>query len=254
MPFCDIERQGAVLVVTIDRTERLNALHSDAHFELSRIFDEFEADRGLRVAIVTGRGDRAFCAGNDLKFQAAGGSLERPKTGFGGLANRLDRTKPVIAAVNGIAAGGGCEIVLACDIAIAAENAVFSFPEVKRGLVPLTGIHLLIRTIHAKNAMAMLISGRGVSAREARDIGLVNEVVPQGEALTGALTWAHAISDCSPSAVRTTLDLVRRSGAASSLAEAFAASYDSLALHRAGRDFVEGPRAFAEKRPPRWDD
>jgi enoyl-CoA hydratase/carnithine racemase len=253
MQFCEIERQGTVLIVTFNRPERLNALHSDAHFELSRIFDEFEVDRSLRVAVVTGCGDRAFCAGNDLKFQAAGGSLERPKTGFGGLANRLDRTKPVIAAVNGIAAGGGCEIVLACDIAVAAENAVFSFPEVKRGLVPLTGIHLLIRTIHAKDATAMLISGRGVSAREAREIGLVNEVVPQGGALAGALIWAHTISECSPSAVMTTLDLVRRSAAAT-LAEAFAASYDSLTAHRAGRDFVEGPRAFAERRPPRWDD
>jgi crotonobetainyl-CoA hydratase len=254
MPFCDTERQGAVLIVTIDRPERLNALHSDAHFELSRIFDDFEADRTLHVAVVTGRGNRAFCAGNDLKFQAAGGSLQRPDTGFGGLANRLDRTKPVIAAVNGVAAGGGCEIVLACDLAITAEHAVFSFPEVKRGLVPLTGVHLLIRAVHAKHAMAMLISGRPVSASEAREIGLVNEVVPDGEALAAALKWARIICECSPSAVRTTLDLIRRSAAAGNLAAAFAASYDSLAAHRAGRDFMEGPRAFAEKRLPRWDD
>ncbi|MGK0171539.1 MAG: enoyl-CoA hydratase/carnithine racemase, partial [Gammaproteobacteria bacterium] len=132
--FTDARREGHVLIVTLNRPERMNALHSPAHFELEAIFDDFENDDDLWVAILTGAGDRAFSAGNDLKWQAEGGTRERGPGGFGGITERHNRTKPLIAAVNGVAMGGGFELALACDIIIAAENALFALPEPKVGL------------------------------------------------------------------------------------------------------------------------
>jgi len=254
MEFCETEEIEAILVVRINRPASLNALHSAAHFELADVFDRFEANRSLRVAIITGSGDRAFCAGNDLKVQAAGGTLDRPASGFGGLATRFDRTKPVIAAINGLAVGGGCEIVAACDIAVCAENASFSLPEVRVGLVSTVGSQLLIRMLGMKDVLGLLLTGRQISAVEALRIGFINEIVPVGDALKGAMRWAGEISRCSPSAVRATLDIVRRGAAAPSAALAINAHYQSVVDHRASADFVEGPRAFAQKRPPIWAD
>ena len=166
--FCRVERDGHLLQVTISRPEVMNAIHPPASFELSRVFDSFESDPDLWVAIVTGAGDKAFCAGNDLKYQAAGNKLEWPASGFGGLTSRFDGRKPVIAAVNGLAMGGGFEIVLACDIAVASEHAVFALPEPRVGLAALAGgLHRLPRQIGHKQAMGMLLTGRRVDAAEA---------------------------------------------------------------------------------------
>lgn len=250
--FVNVDRQDRVLVVTIDRVERRNALHSPAHFEMSQIFDEFEVDEALRVAIVTGAGDKAFCAGNDLKFQAEGGTLERPPTGFAGLTKRFGRTKPVIAAVNGVAFGGGFEIVLACDIVVAAQNARFCFPEVARGLVPLAGVHSLPRQIPHKIAMGLLLTGAEIDAQEASALGIVNEVCESNRALTAALGWAARMLEGSPEAIRATLDMVERGLQATSVEAAMTADYESLTRLRASHDFLEGPLAFAEKRKPRW--
>ena len=129
--FVKVDREGPVTIVTLNRPEVMNALHRPAHFELGQVFDEFAADPSLWVAIVTGAGNKAFSAGNDLKHQAAGGELGTPPSGFAGLTSRFDLTKPVIAAVNGVAMGGGFEIALACDLIIAAETAVFALPEPK---------------------------------------------------------------------------------------------------------------------------
>src|SRR2546421_9971208 len=127
--FSKVTRKGAITIVTLSRPEVYNALHTDAHFELNKVFDDFSGDPDQWVAIVTGAGDKAFCAGNDLKWQAAGGKRGWDKGGFAGLTSRFDCDKPIIAAVNGVAMGGGFEIALACDLIIASENAMFALPE-----------------------------------------------------------------------------------------------------------------------------
>jgi crotonobetainyl-CoA hydratase len=251
--FCEVERDGHVLTVTIARPEVMNAIHPPASAELSRAFDEFVADPELWVAIVTGKGDRAFSAGNDLKYQASGGKLEWPATGFGGLTARFDNPKPVIAAVNGLAMGGGFEMVLACDIVVAAETALFALPEPRVGLAALAGgMQRLPRQIPLKHAMGMLLTGRRVSAEEGLRFGFVNEVVPAGQALAAARRWAEAILECSPVSVRTTKTVALQSLAHASLEEALAARYDAIAELVRSEDFLEGPRAFAEKRKPAW--
>ena len=201
--FCDVERDGRLLIVTINRPEVMNAVHPKANAELASVFDEFCADDGLWVAILTGTGDRAFCAGNDLKFQAAGGVITVPETGFGGLTSRTDNSKPIIAAVNGVAMGGGFEIALACDLIVASENAVFALPEPRVGLAAMAGgIHRLPRQIPLKHAMGMLLTGRRVSAEEGARLGFVNEVVPHGELMAAARRWAAQILECAPLSVR----------------------------------------------------
>ena len=140
--YCTTERDGRLFLVTLNRPERMNALHWMANEELAGVFDAFEADSELWVAIVTGAGERAFCAGNDLKYQAieAKGSLKPlPPSGFAGLTGRYHMTKPVIAAVNGVAMGGGFETALACDLIVASESAVFALPEPRVGLAALGG-------------------------------------------------------------------------------------------------------------------
>ena len=133
--FCTVVDEGRVRIVTLNRPEVMNALHSEAHWELDGVWNEFAARDDLWVGIITGAGERAFSAGNDLKVQAAGRRRPRPATGFAGLTHRFDLDKPLIAAVNGVAMGGGFEIALACDIIIAAENAVFALPEPRVGLI-----------------------------------------------------------------------------------------------------------------------
>ena len=251
--FCRAARDGHVLTVTIDRPEVMNAIHPPASAELAKQFDDFEADPELWVAIVTGAGDKAFCAGNDLKYQAAGGRLEWPASGFAGLTSRFDGRKPVIAAVNGIAMGGGFEIVLACDVAIASEHAVFALPEPRVGLAALAGgLHRLPRQIGLKHALGMLLTGRRVEAAEAMRLGIVNEVVPAGELAAAARRWADAILECSPVSVRATREVALEGLAHASLEEAMAAHYPAIGALVRSEDFREGPLAFAQKRKPQW--
>lgn len=252
--FCQVEKDGRLLVVTIDRPEVMNSLHPPANRELAGVFDDFESDPELWVAVVTGAGSRAFSAGNDLKHQASGGDMSgQPASGFAGLTARYGMTKPVIAAVNGVAMGGGFEIALACDLIVAAENAVFALPEPRVGLAALAGgLHRLPREIGLKRAMSLLLTGRRVSAAEGRELGFVNEVVPEGEALAGARRWAAQILECAPLSVRASKQAAVRGLDAPSLEEAVNGRYEALGRMLRSEDFVEGPRAFAEKRPPRW--
>jgi len=253
MEFCTTERDGHVLIVTLNRPERMNAIHPPLGFELDRVFTEFRDDPELWVGILTGAGDRAFSAGNDLKYHAEGNVMAWPSTGFGGLTQRFDIDKPLIAACNGLAMGGGFEMALACDILIAAESARFALPEPKVGLAALGGgLHRLPRMVGMKQAMGMILTGRQVSARDGLAMGFVTEVVPDGHALTAAREWAQQIIDCSPVSIRTSIDVVRRSMTHSDLQAAMAAPYDSVARLRASEDAKEGPRAFAEKRKPNW--
>jgi len=251
--FCKAELDGHVLVVTINRPEVMNALHSAAHFELDEIFNAFEADPEQWVAIVTGAGDKAFSAGNDLKWQAQGGTMDRPASGFAGLTERFGMQKPVIAAVNGLAMGGGFEIALACDLIVAAENAFFALPEPRVGLAALAGgLHRLPRQIPLKQAMGMILTGRRVMAEEGYRLGFVTEVVGEGEALTAARRWAAQILECSPVSIRTSKDVVMRGLDIANYQEAYKHPYDSVQVLRNSEDFVEGPLAFSEKRAPDW--
>ncbi len=253
--FCRLAREGRVLVVTINRPEVMNALHRPAHFELDEVWNGFAADPELWVAIVTGAGDKAFSAGNDLKYQAAGNQTGHPPSGFAGLTARFDLVKPVIAAVNGVAMGGGFEIALACDLIIAAENAVFALPEPRVGLAALAGgLHRLPRQVPLKQALGMILTGRRVGAREGQALGFVNEVVPEGQALAGAKRWAEQILELSPMSIRASKETVYRGLGFADIMEAYKAQREFPAVRALAEseDRVEGPKAFAEKRKPNW--
>lgn len=252
--FVDVKRNGRITVVTLNRPEVMNALHTDAHFELHDVFDAFAADPEQWLAIVTGAGDRAFSAGNDLKWQAAGGKRGWNTSGFAGLTARFDCDKPIIAAVNGVAMGGGFEIALACDLIIAAENATFALPEPRVGLAALAGgLHRLPRQIGLKRAMGMILTARHVSAREGYELGFVNEVVPKGDALKAAERWAETICQNSPMSIRASKQTINK-GMNVSLEQAIAEQrdYPAVKAMAASEDYVEGPKAFSEKRPPQW--
>ncbi|MDP6951167.1 MAG: enoyl-CoA hydratase-related protein, partial [Alphaproteobacteria bacterium] len=203
--FLTVAREERLTIVTINRPEVYNALHSPAHAEFEKVFNDFAADPEQWVGIVTGAGDKAFSAGNDLKYQAAGGSRQRVPTGFAGLTNRYDLDKPLIAAVNGFAMGGGFEIALACDLIVASSTAVFALPEPKVGLAALAGgVHRLPRQIGLKRAMGMMLTGRRVSAEEGEAFGFVNEVVEPEDLMAVARRWAEQIVECAPLSVRAT--------------------------------------------------
>jgi crotonobetainyl-CoA hydratase len=253
--FCKVEREGRLTIVTLNRPEVMNALHAEAHEELDFVFNDFAADPEQWVAIVTGAGDRAFSAGNDLKVTAAGGRRPWPASGFGGLTQRFDLDKPVIAAVNGIAMGGGFEIALACDIIVAAESAVFALPEPRVGLAALAGgLHRLPREIGTKQALGMILTGRRVSAVEGKALGFVNEVVAAADVMAAARRWAAQIMEASPMSVRASKQAVYRGLAEPTLEDALKnqMSYPAVSALFKSDDFKEGPRAFAEKRAPHW--
>jgi crotonobetainyl-CoA hydratase len=253
--FIIVERDGPVTTITLNRPSVLNALHAPTHFELHAAFDAFAADPDQWVAILTGAGERAFSAGNDLKHQAAGGDMSKPPSGWAGLAGRFDLTKPVIAAVNGLAMGGGFEAALACDLIVADERAVFALPEPRVGLAALGGgLFQLPLAIGVKRAMGMILTGRRVSAQEGFELGFVNEVAPAGDSLTAARRWAAQILECGPLSIQASKAAVRRGMDEPSLAAAYAnqRDYPEMRALLASEDFVEGPRAFSEKRRPSW--
>lgn len=252
---CVVERDGPVLVVTLNRPDRLNALTQALQDELDGIWSAYFDDPELRVAILTGTGDRAFCAGSDLvAFEDSGRRIRFPPHGYAGLTHRLGRTKPVIAALNGLAYGGGFELVLACDIVIACEHTEVALAEVKLGAAALAGgIPWLVRRIGYTAAMGMLLTGRPVGAAEALRIGLVNAVVPKGAALAAAKEWARQIADASPLAIELTLDVAERSIRVEDLREVL--DYEQGEPRQrmlSSSDLAEGVRAFLEKRPPAW--
>src|SRR6201981_3105551 len=218
--YCTVTDEGRVRIVTLNRPDVMNALHSDAHDELESVWDEFAASDDLWLAIITGAGDRAFSAGNDLKAQAAGGRTGLVRNGFAGITHRFDLDKPIIAAVNGIAMGGGFEIALACDLIIASENAMFALPEPRVGLAALAGgLHRLPRQIGLKRAMGMILPARHVTAREGHELGFVNEVVPAGEALAAAERWAETICKNSPMSIRASKQTIQKGLAVSRVQE-----------------------------------
>ena len=250
--YCLVDTADHIMTVRINRPDRLNALHPAANAELGRVFDHFATDDDLWVAIITGEG-RGFSAGNDLRHQAEGGERVAMPSGFGGLTSRFDLDKPVIAAVNGVAMGGGFEIALACDLIIASDQARFALPEPKVGLAALAGgLQRLPRQIGPKRALGMILTGRHVSAAEGYELGFVNEVVPHEQLMERAMDWARQIIACSPLSIRASKDVVYRSLDMASLQESMEVPYESVKRLVRSDDFIEGPKAFAEKRPPNW--
>ncbi len=250
--YCLVEKDNHIMTVRLNRPDRLNALHPPANAELGEVFDDFAADDDMWVAIITGEG-RGFSAGNDLRYQAEGGERVPTPKGFAGLTSRFDLTKPVIAAVNGVSMGGGFEIALACDLIIASDKAVFALPEPKVGLAALAGgLNRLPRQIGAKRALGMILTGRHVAAEEGMQLGFVNAVVPHDELMNEANRWAQQIAECAPLSIRASKDVVYRSLDAESLQASMTAKYDSVQQMVKSADFVEGPKAFAEKRKPNW--
>ena len=252
--YCRVERDGHVVTITLNRPEVLNAMHPAGHRELARAFDDYAADPELRVAIVTGAGDRAFCVGTDLKTLAATGDHEKPSTGFAGITHRFDLWKPVIAAVNGLCLGGGVEILAACDLAIAADHAEFGLSEPRVGLAALGGgaLQRLARELPMKEAMWLVLRAQRISADEARRIGLVNKVVPRAELMIQARAVADELLACAPLALQASKQVMLQSLEEPDFAKAMTRRYEAAERMLASEDAVEGPRAFAEKRKPNW--
>jgi acetyl-CoA C-acetyltransferase len=248
-----VHRDGHVLEVTINRPEARNALHPAANQELDEIFDAYFADPDLWVAILTGAGDKSFCAGNDLAYSASGKPVWVPKNGFAGLTSRAGRTKPVIAAVNGFAMGGGCEIALACDLVVADESAQFALSEVRVGLIAgAGGLIRLPRAVPPKIATEMILTGRRIGAQEALDRGLVNRVTEAGAALRGARELAAEILQGSPTSVRLSLQVMNETAGIADTLEAVAHPSEAIEDLMTSEDMLEGVSAFAQKRAPRW--
>jgi enoyl-CoA hydratase/carnithine racemase len=249
------EAHDRVALITLNRPESLNAINPPLGAALTDAMVRFRDDPELWVAILTGAGERAFCAGADLKWRAQNEEQARAprdsgQPGF--ISPELGLYKPVIAAVNGYAVGGGLELAMACDLIVAAEHAQLGLPEPRRGLMAdAGGIQRLIRRVPWNVAMGMILTGTFVTAAEAHRIGLVNEVVPKEQLMPAAERWAAAILECSPLAVQAAKQAALQ-GAGWPLEVAMSRSYPLHQRLRQSEDFVEGPRAFAEKRKPVW--
>ena len=257
MQFITVTNAGPVTTVTLNRPEALNAITLEMHHELQAAFDAFAADDAQQVCVVTGAGEKAFCAGSDIKAAVAAGGLPReyPPSGYAGLIERFDCPKPFIAAVNGLALGGGFEVALACDLIIAAEHATFGLPEPLIGAVALGGgLHRLARQLPLKQAMGLILSSRPMRAEAALNLGLVNEVVPAAELMDAVGRWCDDILRASPMAIRTSKAVTMRGLSQDGIDGALRAQagYAEFKAWWGSDDLQEGLGAFAEKRSPRW--
>ncbi|MEU8708051.1 enoyl-CoA hydratase-related protein [Streptomyces sp. NPDC048565] len=259
-PFTDevrLETEGHVARVTIDRPKVLNAVDARTLRRLNEIWGRIESDTDVRVVVLTGGGDRAFCTGADMSAEAVGRTgLEYwaglDPNGFGGLSLRTTLDIPVIARVNGYALGGGMEMVLGCDIVVAAEDARFGLTEPRVGRIPLDGgVTQLVRRLPHTQAMSLLLTGRRASAGELAGMGLVNEVVPAEQLDEAVDRWVADVLACAPTSLRAIKQMVQRTAHLTSR-EARSARLPALMAALDSADSHEGVRAFQEKRPPNW--
>lgn len=251
------EKTERLAIITLNRPEAMNAINSRIWLEIGTAIEEFNNDSELWVAIITGAGDRSFCAGADLKEVASGGftiTSEMTKWGFAGITQHYI-SKPIIAAVNGFALGGGTEIALACDLVVASERATFGLPEVKRGIIAgAGGLLRLPKQVPLKVAMNAILTGKPLTAHEAQQWGLVNDVVPHEQVLEAAKELANEIIKNAPVAVRASKDIVYR-GLDTTITfppNAWNINEEYSAVVMNSEDAKEGPQAFAEKRSPIW--
>ncbi|AVH60717.1 MULTISPECIES: crotonase/enoyl-CoA hydratase family protein [Streptomyces] len=243
-------RVGTTLLITIDRPQARNSVNAAVAALLSKALDELEADPGLRAGVLTGA-DGTFSAGMDLKAALRGESPNIPGRGFGGVTE-VERTKPLIAAVEGFAVGGGFELALACDLIVAAEDAHFGLPEVTRGLIAAGGgVIRLPKRIPYHLAMEFLLTGEPVSGRRAGELGLANRVVPTGQAVNESLLRAEQLAANAPLALAAVKTVVRAADGVPE-ADAFAVQRTVMDTLMASADVREGMTAFAEHRAPQW--
>lgn len=248
-----VRREGNTVIATINRPEKHNALHKHVYDELKSLLDVLETDRTVRAMIITGVGDKAFCVGADLKERASMNEkdvLNRLQA-VRHLYLRLERLGfPVIAAINGMALGGGLELALACDLRVASENAVLGFPEVELGIIPGNGgTQRLARLVGRGRAMELILLSRRLSAQEALEFEVIHSVVPGGQALAQAKQWAAKIGEAGPIAVRQAKNAIRM-GLEKSLEEGLALEIEAYAPCLHSKDRQEGLKAFQEKRKP----
>jgi enoyl-CoA hydratase len=250
-----VERESGVAVLTVQRPQRLNALDARTLDEIRQAALDFQQDDSIRCVIVTGSGAKAFVAGADISELAGDtpvGARERALRGQQtfDLLERLG--KPVIAAVNGFALGGGCELAMACTLRLAADNAQFGQPEINLGLIPgFAGTQRLARLVGKSKAMDMILTGAALTAQEALAVGLVSRVVPAAELMTEARTLAAELAAKPPIALRYAMDAINR-GLDMPFAEACQLEAALFALLMATEDMREGTRAFLEKRKPQF--
>jgi enoyl-CoA hydratase/carnithine racemase len=244
-----------VASLTLNRPDVRNALSAALIRELEQALEALEADPLARVIVLSGAGDRAFCAGADLKGVADRGTTLQARESFGGLARILEamaRMKtPVIAKVHGFALAGGCGLAAGCDMVVAADDAVFGLPEIKIGLLPLIVMAPILRSVGRKRGMLMILSGEQVSAREAWEMGLVSRLVPRGELDASVNALARALAGLSPTALG-----LAKEAAATVAGMEYGASLrylrEMITLVALSDDAREGIKAFFEKRPPNW--
>lgn len=251
-----VERTPPLLIVTIERPPA-NAIDADTSRSMSRVFSEFRDDPAYRVAILTGAGPRFFSAGWDLKAAASGEEFEADfgEGGFGGFPELVGLTKPVICAVNGLAVGGAFEMVLAAHLVVAAEHAEFFLPEAGLGFIPDVGSIRLPHLLPRPLAIELLITGRRLSANEAKNWGLVNRVVAGSDLMASARALAGKVMSAAPLAIEAILDLVDRTSGMSvdaGLRLMRSGTVETYEAMLASEDATEGAAAFAEHRPPHW--
>jgi enoyl-CoA hydratase len=252
MAAVEMERRDRVAIATINRPDARTAVNGDVANAMEAILDEVEADDAIQAVVITGNGP-TFCAGADLKKVAKGegGDLATKRGGFGGVVTR-NFPKPLIAAVNGPALAGGFELVLACDLVVAAENATFGLPEAKRGLFAAAGgLIRLPKRVPLALATEIAITGDPIDATRAFQLGLVNRLVPAAEVVAAAIDLAGRIARNGPLAVKNSLKMVREAGDLTE-AEAWPRNYELAMEVFASKDSIEGATAFAEKREPNW--
>ncbi|MEU1209392.1 crotonase/enoyl-CoA hydratase family protein [Nocardia sp. NPDC005825] len=252
-----VERHGHVMLITLNRPAVMNAVNSETSSMVGELLDEAEQDRGVRAVVLTGAGDRAFCAGADLAALSRGESLFASGRQWWGFAGYVSHpiSKPTIAAVNGFALGGGTELALASDLVVAVESATFGLPEVKRGLFAAAGgVFRLPAQIPEKIALEMIYTGEPLDAYRAHSLGLVNRVVSDGAAVTTALALAERIAANAPLSVQASKRVAKGivSGKVPGESDAWRRTELEARSVMVSADLREGTRAFIEKRQPEW--